>query len=57
MEHQAIEYLDWNERWNKAEMEEIPELVGLWDAVNSYDYAGIASYFRLLQFLKALAPT
>ncbi len=49
-DHLAIDYLDGNERWNRTEMEEIPELVGLWDAVNSYDYAGIASYFRLLQY-------
>lgn len=47
--HPAIEYLDWNERWDKNEMDEIPELAGLWDAINSYDYDAVASYFRLLQ--------
>lgn len=50
VDHPAIEYLDWNERWNKSEMDEFPELAGLWEAVNSYDYAGVASYFRLLQY-------
>ena len=49
VEHYAIEYMDSNERWSKTAMDEIPELYGLWDAMNTYDYDGVASYFRLLQ--------
>lgn len=47
--HPAIMYLDQNEKWRKSEMESYPELSGLWDAMNAYDYDGVASYFRLLQ--------
>ncbi len=50
VEHPAIEYLDGTESWNRSEMDAIPELAGLWDAVNSYDYDAMASYFRLLQY-------
>ena len=50
VEHPAIQYLDYNENWKKVEMDEIQELAGLWDATNAYDYEGVASYFRLLQF-------
>jgi len=46
--HPAIEYLDQNPKWVRSEMEAIPELEGLWDALNSFDYTTFASYFTLL---------
>ena len=48
VEHPAVQYLESNERWVKAEMDEIPELSGLWDAINTYDYDTLISYFPLL---------
>lgn len=49
VDHPAVQYLEDNEKWSKVEMEEYPELVGLWDAMNTYDYDAVASYFRHLQ--------
>jgi serine/threonine protein kinase len=49
-DHPAIIYLDDANYLVRSEMEEIPELKGLWDALNTYDYAKFASYFGLLQF-------
>ena len=46
--HPAIEYLDQNPTWVRSKMEAIPELEGLWDALNSFDYTTFASYFTLL---------
>lgn len=47
--HRAVKYLDDNMTLLRSEMEKIPELQGLWDAVNTYDYEAYASYFPLLQ--------
>ena len=33
---QGVEYLASHNRWNRDEMESIPSLAGLWDAVNTY---------------------
>ena len=47
--HAVIKYLDGTIVLSKEEMEEYSELDGLWDALNTYDYTRIASYFPLLQ--------
>lgn len=47
--HPAIVYLENTSPLNRTEMEAMPELRGLWDAINTYDYLKIASYFDLLQ--------
>lgn len=46
--HSAIKYLDKNV-WMKSDMEAYPELAGLWDIVNNYDYENFCSYFPLLR--------
>ena len=45
---QGVEYLASHNRWNRGEMEKIPVLQGLWDAVNTYDLESIRSYNDLL---------
>jgi serine/threonine protein kinase len=47
-DHPAVMYLDDNVNLSRSAMEEIPELQGLWDALNKYDYDAYVSYFRLL---------
>ena len=47
--HPAIKYLDGTFVFSKEEMSEYPELDGLWNALNTYDYTAVASYFPLLQ--------
>lgn len=32
-----VEYLNTHDKWNKQEMESIPELKGFWDMLNTYD--------------------
>jgi hypothetical protein len=49
VDHPAVVYLDNNVSLLRSEMEEIPELRGLWDALNTYDYEKYASYFATLQ--------
>ena len=48
-EHPAIKYLDGNHILSRKEMEQYPELIGLWDALNTYDYIKISSYFERIQ--------
>ena len=45
---QGVEYLAAHNRWNRDEMEKIPALAGLWDAVNTYDLDQIRSYNDVL---------
>ena len=45
---QGVEYLAAHNRWNRDEMEKIPALAGLWDAVNIYDLDQIRSYNDVL---------
>lgn len=47
--HPAVIYMNDNLRLSRSEMEAIPELQGLWDAINTYDYEAYVSYFPLLQ--------
>ena len=47
--HPAVIYLNDNLKLSRSEMEAIPELHGLWDAINTYDYEAYVSYFPLLQ--------
>ena len=49
VDHPAIIYLDGTISLSQTQMSEYPELDGLWDAVNTYDYETLASYFPLLQ--------
>ena len=42
------EYLTKHNRWNRDEMEKIPALQGLWDAVNHYDLETIRKYAEVL---------
>ena len=41
---QGVEYLATHNRWNRDEMEKIPALAGLWDAVNTYELDEIRGY-------------
>ena len=41
---QGVEYLASHNRWNRDEMEKIPVLVGLWDAINLYAVDDIHRY-------------
>ena len=41
---QGVEYLASHNRWNRDEMEKIPALTGLWDAVNTYQLDEIRRY-------------
>ncbi len=45
---QGVEYLAAHNRWNRDEMEQIPVLQGLWDAVNTYALDDIRSYNETL---------
>jgi hypothetical protein len=45
----GIEYLTKHNRWNRDEMEEIPALQGLWDAVNHYDLETIRKYAEVME--------
>ena len=45
---QGVEYLASHNRWNRLEMEKIPVLAGLWDAVNTYQLDEIRRYNELL---------
>lgn len=40
----GVEYLATHNRWNRDEMEKIPALQGLWDAVNTYQLDEIRRY-------------
>lgn len=42
-------YLTKHNRWNRDEMEKIPVLQGLWDAVNHYDVEAIRKYDEVLE--------
>lgn len=48
-DHPALQYLEDNLRLSRSAMEGYPELQGLWDALNTYDYERYATYFPLLQ--------
>ena len=39
-----VKYLDKQKKWKKDEMDKFPEIVGLWDAINSYDKRAIESF-------------
>ena len=45
---QGVEYLAAHNRWNRDEMEKIPALQGLWDAVNTYSLEEIRAYNETL---------
>jgi len=45
---QGVEYLAAHNRWNRDEMEQIPALHGLWDAVNTYSLDKIRAYNEIL---------
>lgn len=45
---QGVEYLASHNRWNRLEMEKIPVLAGLWDAVNTYQLDEIWRYNEVL---------
>ncbi len=45
----GIEYLTKHNRWNRDEMEKIPALQGLWDAVNHYDLETIRKYAEVME--------
>ena len=45
---QGVEYLASHNRWNRLEMEKIPVLAGLWDAVNTYQLDEIRRYNEVL---------
>lgn len=56
-DHPAVRYLEDNMKLSRPEMEAIPELQGLWDALNTYDYVKYASYFDLLQHSDSYVQT
>lgn len=41
LERKAFDYVQTTQVWNRDSMEAIPQLKGLWDAVNHYDYTKI----------------
>jgi len=45
---QGVEYLASHNRWNRDEMEKIPVLTGLWDAINLYQIENIRGYNDVL---------
>jgi hypothetical protein len=45
----GVEYLTKHNRWNRDEMEKIPVLQGLWDAVNHYDLETIRKYAEIIE--------
>ena len=46
---EGVEYLTRHNRWNREEMEKIPVLQGLWDAVNHYDLEAIRKYAEIIE--------
>ena len=44
----GVEYLASHNRWNRNEMEQIPALQGLWDAVNTYSLVDLRRYNEIL---------
>ena len=44
----GVEYLATHNRWNRDEMEKLPALRGLWDAVNTYQLDEIKRYNDVL---------
>ena len=44
----GVEYLASHNRWNRNEMEQIPALQGLWDAVNTYSLDDLRRYNEVL---------
>lgn len=44
----GVEYLASHNRWNRNEMEQIPALQGLWDAVNTYSLDELRRYNEVL---------
>jgi hypothetical protein len=46
---EGIDYLTKHNRWNRDEMEKLPALKGLWDAVNHYDVETIRKYAEVLE--------
>lgn len=49
IDHPAVVYFESNVSLSRSDMEDIPELRGLWDAINTYDFVKYASYFTILQ--------
>ena len=45
----GIEYLTTHNRWNRDEMEQIPALKGLWEAVNHYDLETIRKFAEVME--------
>ena len=45
---QGVEYLASHNRWNRDEMEKMPALAGLWDAINVYAVDAIRQYNDVL---------
>ena len=46
---EGIDYLTKHNRWNRDEMEKIPALRGLWDAVNHYNVEEIRKYAEVME--------
>ena len=46
---EGINYLTKHNRWNRDEMEKIPVLKGLWDAVNHYNVEEIRKYAEIME--------
>ena len=57
---EAVTYLDTCKVWNKADMDSMPPIAGLWDALNECRYDDVAGYAIRLDgsdALKAIADT
>lgn len=39
-----IEYMDDQIKWHKSDLDNYPEILGLWDALNAYDFDNIKQY-------------
>ena len=46
---EGVDYLTKHNRWNRDEMEKIPALRGLWDAVNHYNVEEIRKYAEVME--------
>ena len=46
---EGVDYLTPHNRWNRDEMEKIPALKGLWDAVNHYNVEEIRKYAEVME--------
>ena len=46
---EGVDYLTTHNRWNRDEMEKIPALKGLWDAVNHYNVEEIRKYAEVME--------